>query len=200
MFPKTLLVATAIGAVTVSAQIPGLPVPGVFAKRQSSGDDGPDDVEPTSLSPECASAVSVVQSLYFDLPTAPADVDLSATELTDPCKAPPFTGTILSEYNSYTSALESFYTAHESDYDAIATVCAQYITESGYVPYCTSSSSGSATASPSTSASPSATASPSGNTNNTGSGGHGSDAAGRPTGTILIACGAAALMAAVAML
>ncbi|KAI1817949.1 hypothetical protein GGS20DRAFT_424460 [Poronia punctata] len=118
MFSKVFLIAAAAGAVTAQ-----MPKREVLEARQ------------TDFSPKCQSALNGAMDLVTGIPTPP-EVFATMT-ITDPCETPDVTGSALSQYNSYTSALSSFLDEHKEEYEAVASACSADIPEVTEVPVCT---------------------------------------------------------------
>ncbi|KAI0159786.1 hypothetical protein GGR57DRAFT_458685 [Xylariaceae sp. FL1272] len=140
MLSKLLLTASVLGA--VSAQVPALLQRGHLERRQ-------DD-----LDPGCSSVLNDIATIYADAPTPPAD--LATVTITDPCSVPTFTGKLASEYSSYVTAAESWYTEHSKELSSIVEACTQYATATEAIPDC-SATSGVTSAATSTSGSAAAT-------------------------------------------
>ncbi|TGJ85813.1 hypothetical protein E0Z10_g2955 [Xylaria hypoxylon] len=128
MFSKALLAATVIGAAT--AQLPAI------AKRDFIENRQYDDLD---VDPTCKSALSAIETIYSSVPTPPADL-LSVTLPADPCVTPSFTGTLESEWSSYTSEALQWYTSHADDFANFLTACSGLVDESAAtnIPVCSS--------------------------------------------------------------
>ncbi|KAI1168397.1 hypothetical protein F5B18DRAFT_278483 [Nemania serpens] len=130
MLSKILLTTAVIGLAT--AQVPAIAKRDFLENRQTNG-----------LDPECASAISDVSSLYSSVPTPPADL-LSVTLPSDPCVTPTFTGTLQSEWATYTSEALQWYTSHSDELLSFITACSGLVDGSvaTAVPICSSELSG----------------------------------------------------------
>ncbi|KAI0133005.1 infection structure specific protein [Xylariales sp. AK1849] len=179
MFTKTVAVA-ALVAVT-SAQLPAVARRDFIEARQTA-----------SLDVACQSAIASVLPIYSELPSAPADL-LTATLPSDPCETPSFTGSLSSEYSSYTSEVLVWYTSHSDELLSALASCTELSSYASQVPVCSSAASGASSVSASatttsTSSASSGTATPSKN------------AAPRETGLVAAVVAAAGFIGAVAAL
>ncbi|KAI0905673.1 hypothetical protein F4823DRAFT_632559 [Ustulina deusta] len=131
MWSKILVIAAVLGAVT--AQIPAIAKRDFIENRQ---------VDNLSLDPACQSALSMVQTLYLSEPTPPADLE-SVTLPADPCVTPSFTGTLQSEWVSYTSELFAWVSSHTTEIDNFITACSSLVGEAATAyPVCSSDVTG----------------------------------------------------------
>ncbi|KAF2973435.1 hypothetical protein GQX73_g102 [Xylaria multiplex] len=131
MLSKVLLTTAVIGAAT--AQLPAIVKRDFIENRQF------DDI---GVDPTCQSALSAIQTIYSSVPTPPADL-LTATLPADPCATPSFTGSLQSEWNSYTSEALQWYASHTSDFASFFTACPDLVDESATnVPVCSSDLAG----------------------------------------------------------
>ncbi|KAI0189739.1 hypothetical protein EV127DRAFT_101519 [Xylaria flabelliformis] len=115
MFSKAILAATIVGAAT--AQIPAVAKRDFIQDRQLDG---------VTIAPSCSSALSAVSTLYDSLPTPPADL-ASVTLPADPCVTPSFTGTLQSEYVSYTSSALQWYSSNSAQLESFITACSDLV-------------------------------------------------------------------------
>ncbi|GAP82713.1 hypothetical protein SAMD00023353_0102490 [Rosellinia necatrix] len=132
MFSKALLAATVIGAAT--AQVPALAKPDFIKRGEFDGLD---------LDPKCESALADASTLYSSVPTPPAAL-LSETLPADPCVTPTFTGKLQSEWASYTSEAEAWYTSHSDELLNFVTACSGLVGDSiaTAVPVCSTAAAG----------------------------------------------------------
>ncbi|RYP09628.1 hypothetical protein DL764_001170 [Monosporascus ibericus] len=121
MFTKTLLSTTAFAAVA-SAYIPNL------QPRQT--DTGIEFTE------ECQSAMMDLAPLYSAMPTPPPVV-MTATAA-DPCATPDLSGSELSQYESYMSAVSDWADSNSAALASALEECSE-LTQYASVPVCTGS-------------------------------------------------------------
>lgn len=130
MYAKTLAVA-ALAAVA-SAQIPAIARRDFIEPRQTM-----------SFSDACQTAIQAVMPIYSELPTAPSD--LTSIDLpTDACATPTLTGSLSSEYASYTSEVMVWYTSHSSELLAALSSCSELSQYATGIPVCSTATGGSA--------------------------------------------------------
>ncbi|RYP57885.1 hypothetical protein DL769_009217 [Monosporascus sp. CRB-8-3] len=120
MFTKTLLSATALVA-AASAYIPNLQ-----ARQTDLG-----------FSEECQSAMADVMPLYSEMPTPPPAI-MTATMAADPCATPDLSGSDLSQWESYTSAVYDWASSNEAALQSALQECTD-LTQYASVPVCTGS-------------------------------------------------------------
>ncbi|KAI0541562.1 hypothetical protein GGR58DRAFT_456478 [Xylaria digitata] len=132
MLSKVLLATAVIG--TATAQLPAIFKRDFIENRQ---DDG------LGVDPTCQSALSAIQTIYSSVPTPPADL-LTATLPADPCVTPSFTGSLQSEWSSYTSEALQWYASHTADFANFLTACSDLVDESAAtnLPVCSSDLAG----------------------------------------------------------
>ncbi|KAK6082589.1 infection structure specific protein [Seiridium cupressi] len=128
MYTKTFAVATLVAA--ASAQLPAVVRRDFLEARQTA-----------SLDAACQSAVASVLPLYQEIPTPPEDLQ-SVTLPADPCETPSFTGTLASEYSSYTSEVLDWYTSHSAELLSALASCTELASYASEVPVCSSFASG----------------------------------------------------------
>ncbi|KAI1635075.1 hypothetical protein F4809DRAFT_473535 [Biscogniauxia mediterranea] len=208
-----MLANVVLAAALVSAASAHLPA---VAKREFLQNRQDQDLDET-----CVSAVTAVMPLYDSLPTPPDDL-LSVTMPADPCATPTFTGSLASEYSSYTSEVMDWYSSNSAALNDAISSCTNLASYQTAVPSCSSDAAattdaGNTTAAPgSSSAGPSSTSgfatatTTSGSSASTGTNGSSSssstvtptaNAAPRETGYVMVAAAAAAgLMGVVAAL
>ncbi|RYP62649.1 hypothetical protein DL771_009642 [Monosporascus sp. 5C6A] len=146
MFTNALLSTTAFAAVA-SAYIPNLQA------RQT-----------TALSEECQSAIAEVMPLFSAQPTPPP-VIMTASMPADPCATPDLSGSDLSQYQSWTSAVYDWATSNSAALNSALQQCTE-LTDMASIPTCTGSAAQpTGGSSEDSAATPTPTGSPSSNTN-----------------------------------
>ncbi|KAI1339473.1 hypothetical protein F5Y15DRAFT_382660 [Xylariaceae sp. FL0016] len=193
MFAKVLLVA-AVAGLASAEQLPSV------AKREFL--DARQD-----LSDECQSAITAVLPLYSSLPTPAADLE-NLTLDSDPCATPTLTGSVASDFSSYSSAVLDWYTSNSAELNSALASCSELSAYASEVPICSSaiaSITSGATSATATSDSTSSTGGSSKGSSSTGGSASATQVsqggAPRETGFVFAAGAAgAALMAAVAAL
>ncbi|RYP34032.1 hypothetical protein DL767_004474 [Monosporascus sp. MG133] len=121
MFSKALFSTTAFAA-AASAYIPNL------EPRQTGTGIG--------LSERCQSAMNDLIPVYSTMPTPPP-VILTATAV-DPCATPDYTGSDLSEYQSYMTAVNDWASSNSAALNSALGECTE-LTQFGSIPVCTDS-------------------------------------------------------------
>lgn len=118
MFTKALLSTTAFAA-AASAYLPNLQA------RQTD----------TGFSAECQSAMNDIMPIYSDMPTPPPAL-MTATMPADPCATPEFSGSELSQYESYMSAVSDWANSNSAAINSALQECDE-LTQYASVPVCT---------------------------------------------------------------
>ncbi|KAI1491556.1 hypothetical protein F5X96DRAFT_630955 [Biscogniauxia mediterranea] len=201
MLANVVLAAALVS--TASAHLPAVAKREFLQSRQDQDQD---------IDAACVSAVNAVMPLYDSLPNPPDDL-LSVTLPAEPCATPTFTGSLASEFSSYTSEVMDWYSSNSAAINSAIASCTSLADYEFEVPVC--SSSGAAGASATTTEAASTTATPgsssSGPTSTSGTSSSSSssstvtptaNAAPRETGYVMVAAAAAAagLMGVVAAL
>lgn len=125
MYAKTFTVATL--AAVASAQLPALVRREFLLEAR----------ETQSMDPTCQSAIASVLPIYSEIPIPPSDLE-SITLPSNPCETPSLTGSLASEYSSYTSEVLAWYSSNSAELLSALASCSQLAAYATAVPVCSS--------------------------------------------------------------
>lgn len=124
MLANVVLAAALVS--TVSAHLPAIAKREFLENRQEQ-----------DLDESCVSAINDVMPLYESLPI-PSDDLLSITLPADPCATPELTGSLSSEYSSYTSELMDWYSSNSAALSSAMAECTSLADYESELPVCSS--------------------------------------------------------------
>lgn len=123
MYTKTLAIASLVAV--ASAQLPPIVRRDFLVQAR----------ETATLDDACQTAIASVLPIYSEIPTPPLDL-LSATLPADPCETPSFSGSLASEYSSYTSEILEWYSSNSAELLSALASCAELSSYATEVPVC----------------------------------------------------------------